>query len=88
MPTSIMIHDVTSVSTEATPFYDNANSITLRVRTGGDYYDITLFNLPVEKAEHIARSLSQSTSMSEAAIRADERAKVTARLSAMIVEAV
>lgn len=85
--TSIMIHNVTSVSTEATPFYANANSVTLRVQTTGSYYDITLFNLPTDKAEHIARSLSRSTSMSEADIRADERAKVTARLSALIAEA-
>jgi hypothetical protein len=81
-----MIHNVTSVSTEATPFYSNANSVTLRVEATDAYYNITLFNLPLDKAEHIARSLSHATSMSEDAIRADERAKVAARLCRLIGE--
>ena len=90
MATSLMIHDVTSVTTDGTIFYGNSNSVTLRISTRNDgELDITVFDLAKEDAEHLSHSLSRypERRFNEAAIRADERAKVTARLASLIGEA-
>jgi hypothetical protein len=93
MSTSIMIHDVTSVSTDGSVHYSNSNAVTLRIEAGGysgtTAFDITVFSLSTEAAEHLSRRLSRRPDhrFDEAAIRADERAKVTARLAALIGEA-
>lgn len=86
MSTSLMIHNVTSVTSEPTPYYKNANSVRLTVCTdGGDAYELTFFGLPRAAAEYFARVNAPGTNYKdEAAIRADERAKVTERLAALI----
>ena len=91
MTTSTNIHDVTTV-TAGSVHYSNSNAVTLRFATkdfrGEGQHELTLFGLPTEAAEHISRSLAYgSVHQSEADIRADERAKVTARLAALIGEA-
>jgi len=79
MSTSIMIHNVERVSASAVS-YSNANSITLYVTTQNESYSITLFNLPAEAADHIARGLGDYPRMNEDEIRADERRKIAAKL--------
>ena len=86
MTYTMNIHRVTQV--RARPVhYDNANSVGLYFSTeDGGHFTLTLFDLPTEAAEHLSRSL-RDDAQSEADIRADERAKVTARLANLIGEA-
>lgn len=86
--TTTMIHNVTALSCGPV-HYSNSNAITLRAEIkdyrGEGICEITLFDLPLAAAEHISRALSGSfTRIDEAAIRADERAKVTARFNEVI----
>jgi hypothetical protein len=84
MSTSIMIHDVTSVTSDHTPHYSNNNAVTLRVKAQGYYtaqYDITLFGLSTEDAQRLTRALSITRGgMTEEEIRADERRKIADKL--------
>ena len=80
MTTSVMIHHVTSV--KAGPvFHSNANSVSLYVSTSdaGDF-SFTFFDLPLRKAEHIARVLGDDEFYTEEEIRADERRKIASKL--------
>jgi len=88
MSTSIMIHDVTSVRAGDVT-YSNANSVTIEIQSSrGDGFSITVFDLPRDAATYLSMALQGCVSLQdEAAIRADERAKVTARLAALIGEA-
>lgn len=82
MSTSIMIHDVSDISVSGGVQYSNSNSVTMNIQTrDGGYYSITVFGLAVEAADHLARSLFPgAVSMSEEAIRADERRIIRSKL--------
>lgn len=87
MSSSMNIHRVTQVRARSV-HYDNANSVGLYFSTAdGGEFALTLFGLPTEAAEHLSNSL-RDDAQTEADIRADERAKVTARLATLIGEPV
>ena len=89
MSLSLSIHGVYSVTAGAV-HHSNANQISLHIHTRNwdgqeESFEVALFNLPTAAADHLSRALaSGGVSQSEAAIRADERAKVTARFNEMI----
>lgn len=80
MTTSTMIHYVKSVRAGKVS-YENDNAVTLHIAQGDTDLSLTLFGLSTADAEHLSRSLSRdASSMTEDEIRADERARVRARL--------
>ena len=91
MSTSTNIHDVTSVIA-GDVMHSNSNAITLTFKVKdyrGEYrHELTLFGLPTETADYLSEALGPNApKFRDAAIRADERAKVTARLASLIGEA-
>lgn len=80
MPTSIMIHGATEVRTGPVSHH-NANAISIYISTEEGSFDVTLFNLPTDAADHLAAALAPSwTRKSEDDIRAEERRKIADRL--------
>lgn len=81
MSTSIMIHRVNQIRASAV-HYHNANSVTLEIQTqDSGSFSVTLFDLSVEDAEHLARSLADgAVHQTESDIRADERRRIAAKL--------
>ena len=80
MPTSIMKHDVKSVTTSGVS-YNNANAITLKISGTDEDLEITLFDLPTETATRIETALREgSGTLTEDQIRADERKKIAQRI--------
>lgn len=91
MTTSTNIHGVTSV-VAGNVTHSNSNAITLTFNVKdyrGEYrHELTLFGLPTETADYISEAFSGNPPrFRDAAIRADERAKVIARLATLIGEA-
>jgi len=80
MTTSTMIHDVKSIRANEVS-YTNSNAVTLEITCASTSLSLTLFGLSTADAEHLSRSLSRGGySFSEGEIRADERAKIAAKL--------
>ena len=85
MSLSVSIHGVTAV-TAGPVHHSNANQISLRIQTtewdGHEAtFEIALFNLPTDAADHLARALSQgAVYRSEEEVRADERRKIATKL--------
>lgn len=80
MTTSTMIHYVESVRAGGVS-YTNDNAVMLEITCANTKLSLTLFGLSTADAEHLSRSLSRGASaLSEDDIRADERAKIAARL--------
>ena len=85
MSLSVSIHGVTAV-TAGPVHHSNANQISLPIETKEWYeheapFEITLFGLSTEAADHLARALSRgAVYCSEEEVRADERRKIAAKL--------
>lgn len=85
MTTNTNIHGVNRVTTDGVHF-SNSNAITFTFHRAGEDFEVTLFNLPGDEAQKIDNALNRfaSTQKTEEEIRADERAKVTAKLSSLL----
>ena len=80
MATSIMIHGVSGVRSSAV-HHSNSNAVSIMISTEDGAYDVTLFDLPTEAADHIASVLAPSHSRkSKEEIRADERKRIAERI--------
>ena len=78
MTMTMSIHRVSHVSSGAVS-YSNANAITLYITdSDGDKFEITLFGLSCESADHLSRAINGKPPLDESAIRADERQRVIA----------
>ena len=82
MTMTMSIHRVSHVSSGAVS-YSNTNAITLYITdSDGDKFEITLFGLSCEAADHLSRALNGTPALDEAAIRADERKRIVAEVMA------
>ena len=84
MSTSIMKHDVKSITTDGVS-YCNSNAITLKISATGEDLEITLFDLPTETATRIDAALREGSGLlTEEQIRADERRKIAHRIGVSV----
>lgn len=80
MATSIMIHEVSGIRSTSVA-HNNGNAVSIMIDTAQGCFDITLFGLATEDADHLSAVLSPSAvRKSEDEIRADERKRIAERI--------
>lgn len=85
MSKSINIHHCLNITTSGVS-HDNANALTMRIKTNTGDVEVILFDLPTNVADAIESLLGGQgikPTLNETAIRADERRKLMAQFSEM-----